>query len=210
MNRETLDARLRELGMTREDLAKRAGLSVSYIYKLLMRGPGRRENPSRQVLERIAAAVGLLPSELDERLELHEYLRQAMHTVEPEQLQSLKGPSAARRFAFVVELMQRDQRWDTMDKVAQALDLPVDTVQAILGGMEPEGELLKHLEEQTGLSIRWWVRGRLAPNPDLVNTIVEHEDAQEYLEAVHAAMRHQVSPRLLKGFVELIVKGEAS
>lgn len=77
--RQKVIARLEELGMSRQELALRAGVSKSYVYKLLMEGPGNRENPSPEIKQKIAAALGLAPSDLEDTHDLNTYLITALY-----------------------------------------------------------------------------------------------------------------------------------
>jgi transcriptional regulator with XRE-family HTH domain len=56
--RENVRARLRSLGMSDADLARKAGISKTYVSQLLRDDPqGRNDNPGIKQLERIAKAL---------------------------------------------------------------------------------------------------------------------------------------------------------
>lgn len=207
--RERVLDRLAQLKMTKQQLAELAGLSPSYIYKLLMVGPGGRENPSKEVLERIARALGLPPRAFDESLPLGEYILDRLHGLPPEQRAALGRAGTAERFQAVYRLMQEEPRWRTEEAVAAALRLSPETIRALLDGAEPDAGLVRHLADVTRLSVRWWIRGRLDPNPALVTRVIEHEDAQGYLEVLALAMEAGISSQTLKAIITAIVRGDS-
>lgn len=206
--RERVLARLAERKMTRQKMAELTGLSTSYIYKLLMAGPGGRQNPSRDVLARI---FGVLELPLDAAYEtppLMDYLLDRLHALPAEQQEALRQGGPAARFSWVCQRLQEDPRWRSQGKLSAALQLPSDTIQSLMAGVEPDAGLVRHLAEQTQLSVRWWIRGHLDPHPALVAKVTGLEDAQGYLESIAMAAAAGISSQALKNVVSALAAGE--
>lgn len=207
--RDRIVTQMELLGLTRQDLSLRTGLSYSYVCKLLYEGKGNREHPSPQVLEKLAGALGMLPGELGESLNLTETLLYQLHTLPQDEKNALRVGSSAERFSAVLAMMQADPRWPTVERVADVLGLPLENVQAIMAGQDPDTAAIKQLSERTGLSIRFWIRGRFDPLPSLIDRVLEHDDAQGYLEAVNIAMTADISSATVRNLVQAVEKGRA-
>src|SRR5262249_36487981 len=92
-----LDARRRQLGMSRSVLARRSKISVPTVHRILT---GKEESPSVQTVEALAAALGM-----------------SVQLVETVDAERLRDAPARRRAARMVSMVQ-----GTMGLEAQAID----------------------------------------------------------------------------------------
>jgi transcriptional regulator with XRE-family HTH domain len=197
------------MGLTRRDLAARTGISESYIYKLLGTGAGSRENPRQYVKEQIAAVLGISALEMAGDVTLPDFLLERLHDLDGEQLEQLQSGNVSARIATAVQIMQTHPKWETREQVAEALALPPDTLDVLLSGTPPSDVVLKQMADRTGLSARWWLRGRLDPLPGAVAQMLAHDDAHAYVSVVNKAISQGLSANMLLNLVEAIGKGRA-
>lgn len=205
--RQKVIARLEELGMSRQELALRAGVSKSYVYKLLMEGPGNRENPSPEIKQKIAAALGLAPSDLEDTHDLNTYLITALYELPSAKRKELAEGTPNDRFLVVVELIRSAHKGASDDEISEILDLPRETFERVKQGSPIDVAVMQTLVERTGLSLRFWLRGRLDPNPRLVNLLLESDQVADILEIAEQIITRKVPAEIVKNLVEVVAKG---
>lgn len=205
--RQKVIARLEELGMSRQELAVRAGVSKSYIYKLLMEGPGNRENPSAEIKQRIAAALGLTVSDLEDTHDLNTYLITALYDLPMEKRKELAAGTPNDRFLIVIELIRSANQEIDDDKISEMLGIPAATFERLIQGSPMDAAVMQALSERTGLSIRFWLRGRLDPNPRLVNLLLESDQVADILEIAEQIITRRVPAEVVRNLVEIVAKG---
>lgn len=207
--REKVIARLEELGMSRQELAVRAEVSKSYIYKLLLDGPGNRENPSVDKKQKIASALGLTLGDLDDIQDLTSYLITALYELPVGQRRKLAAGTPNDRLSFISSVMKQDGRWPDDRAVSRTLGLPGETYDQLMEGSPMDHAAISTVSERTGLSVRFWLRGRVDPNPRLVNLLLESDQVAEILEIAEQIISKKVTVEVVHDIVEAVAKGGA-
>lgn len=207
--RQKVIARLEELGMSRQELAIRSGVSKSYIYKLLMDGHGNRENPSNEIKQRIATAIGLTVSDLEDAPDVKTYLITALYELPQEKRKELTAGTPNDRFLVVVQLIKAAHPDIDDDQISNLLGIPVETFEQLMRGSPMDSVVMQVLSERTGLSVRFWLRGRLDPNPRLVNLLLESDQVADILEIAEQIITKRVSTEVVRDLVEIVAKGGA-
>lgn len=208
--RDVIKQRLDELGMKKNEFAAKIGVSDSYVYKLLLEGKGNRNRPSDEVLRRIAGVLDLKLSDLTETVSFQEWLMDELYALPQTERAALRSTDTRARLLKVCELMLDYDQWSSWEAVAEQLGLPFDTLEAIRVGVEPNNLVIKTLEMSTGLSVRFWIRGRLDAHPKYLEQLSNHEDAAELLELVRFICDRKVPTSTIKDIVAAVAKGGAN
>lgn len=204
--RDIVNRRLKELGWDIKELSRRTGRGYSYLWKLLrMEDEEAPSNPSEAVIRDIANALGIpLEDLLPQQRTVGEFVLDKLYSLPKDEKERLQRMTLLDRVHFVLGLLQQEPAWSSDSALAEALGIPPATIRAIKSGHEPEGPVMRQLMQATGLSYRFWGRGKLDPHPDLVADVLANDEAAEYLEAVRAAIQARISPVTLKNLINAI------
>lgn len=161
----------KEQGMTLEQVAAAANLSVGYLSKL----ERDMNQPTLETLKRVGVALNVTqaylvgevqPMEEDwERVIFEQYVRH----LRPEQLQTV-----GQRFAVALRYVLGNDRRFTLPVLAYQLRVSIATLKDGLDEIDPSGQLLDRFSAVTGVSLRFFATGQ-------VNETIPEEGREENL-----------------------------